>query len=185
MTHPWHDLPNPADRVHDEFLAFIEIPRGSKVKYELDKGTGLLRVDRILASAVHYPAHYGFIPRSYWHDGDPLDVLVLGSEPVTPGCFLRARALGVMHMSDEGRGDDKVLAVHLDDPAFAETRELADVPAHALREIRHFFEDYKSLEGKRVEVADFEDATRAVQAVREALELYRQHEVTLRASGRP
>src|SRR5438105_3438845 len=116
MSHPWHDITYDG-AIEESFPALIEIPKGSKVKYELDKDTGILKVDRVLFSAVHYPANYGFIPRTYCDDGDPLDVLVLGQEPVVPMCIMYARAVGLMRMRDEKGLDDKVIAVHLDDPA--------------------------------------------------------------------
>lgn len=181
MTHAWHDLAvdEPVDA---SFPAVIEIPKGSKVKYELDKKTGLLRVDRILFSAVHYPANYGFIPRSYCDDGDPLDVLVLCQEPVVPLCVMRARAIGMFRMRDDPsargagagrmRGDDKIIAVHVDDPAFAEYTDIAEVPKHTLLELRRFFLDYKTLENKSVEVDAFEGPARANETIREALRLY-------------
>src|SRR5512132_2584001 len=113
--HAWHDVPWGSD-LRDFFHVIVEIPKGSKVKYELDKATGLLRVDRILYSAVHYPANYGFVPRTYCDDGDPLDVLVLGQEEVVPQVLLRARAIGVMRMRDDKGQDDKIIGVHVDDP---------------------------------------------------------------------
>src|SRR5438045_8834882 len=113
--HPWHDV-ELGDHVERHFRAIVEIPKGSKVKYELDKRTGLLRVDRVLHSSVHYPANYGFIPQTYAEDGDPLDVLVLGQEMVFPLCIMKARAIGLMRMVDQGEPDDKVVAVHVDDP---------------------------------------------------------------------
>ena len=119
MAHPWHDLAID-EPIEEGFTAFIEIPKGSKVKYELDKDSGLLKVDRILFSAVHYPANYGFIPRTYCDDQDPLDVLVLAQEPVVPMCMMRARAIGVMQMRDEKGLDDKVIAVFNHDPAFVD-----------------------------------------------------------------
>src|SRR5690348_15084397 len=118
MVHAWHDLPNQEHGIENGFNVVIEIPKGSKVKYELDKPTGLLRVDRVLYSAVHYPANYGFIPRTYATDGDALDVLVLGEEQVAPQVLMRAHAIGVMQMLDEKGRDDKIVAVHEDDPAY-------------------------------------------------------------------
>lgn len=180
MAHPWHDLPNNPDNAQTAFCVVIEIPKGSKVKYELDKPSGLLRVDRVLYSSVMYPANYGFIPRSYCDDGDPLDVLVLGNEPVHPLSILNARAIGVMRMTDEGKGDDKVIAVHVEDPAFEHYRDIKELPKHVLREMRRFFEDYKVLEHKEVVVDDFGGAEMAVEVVRESFRLYRTEEHRLR-----
>jgi inorganic pyrophosphatase len=172
-SHPWHDVPLPED-LGDGFPAFIEIPAGSKVKYELDKPTGLLRVDRVLYSAVHYPANYGFVPRTYCDDGDPLDVLVLCQEAVVAGCLLQARAVGVMRMFDNHRLDDKVIAVHLDDPAYKDYRDLGELPPHRMRELKRFFEDYKALEGKEVEVDTPLGREPALAVLREAVAYYRR-----------
>ena len=180
MVHPWHDLPNPIGSIREGFNVFIEIPKGSRVKYELDKPSGLLKVDRVLYSAVHYPANYGFLPRSYCGDKDPLDVLVLGNESVVPGVMMRARAIGVMHMADQGEEDDKIIAVHLHDPAFEEYTDLDQLPSHSMREIERFFKDYKTLEDKSVKVEELGDAERALEVVREALELYQREENQLR-----
>jgi inorganic pyrophosphatase len=127
--HAWHDL-DLGERIEQHFLGLIEIPKGSKVKYELGKGTGMLTVDRVLASAVQYPANYGFLPQTYCEDGDPLDALVLGQEPVVPLCILRAKAIGVITMRDETGEDDKIVAIHVDDPEYAEYDNFADLPAH-------------------------------------------------------
>jgi inorganic pyrophosphatase len=173
MTHPWHDIPvdEPIDEV---FTAFIEIPKGSKVKYEIDKATGLLKVDRILFSAVHYPANYGFIPRTYCDDGDALDVLVLCQEPVEPYCLMRARAIGLMQMRDEKGLDDKVIAVHLDDPAFCQYSHIREVPQHTLLELKRFFEDYKMLEKKKVEVDELQGPYEACKVIRTSLADYKK-----------
>src|SRR5437667_8673533 len=140
-VHPWHDVPLP-ENPEAWFPALIEIPKGSKIKYELDKATGLLRVDRVLYSAVYYPANYGFVPQSYCPDDDPLDVLVLSQESVAPGVLLNARAIGVMKMRDEKGEDDKIIAVHLDDPEYMGYRDIAQLPPHRLRELQRFFVDY-------------------------------------------
>lgn len=172
MAHPWHDIP--CDEPIDEhFAAFIEIPMGSKVKYELDKDTGLLRVDRILFSAVHYPANYGFIPRTYCDDGDPLDVLVLCQEPVVPMSIMRARAIGLMQMRDEKGLDDKVIAVHIDDPAYRDYSHIREVPQHMLLELRRFFEDYKQLEHKKVEVDELQGPFEATRTIRKSIQDYK------------
>jgi len=180
MVHPWHDLPNNPDHVDEAINVVIEIPKGSRVKYELDKPSGMLRVDRILYSAVHYPANYGFVPRSYCDDGDPLDVLVLGNEPVVPMAIMVARPIGVMHMADEGQGDDKIVAVHVHDPAFVNIFDIDQLAKHTFNEIRRFFQDYKVLENKTVVVEEIEGAAAAIAVVREALALYRQEENRLR-----
>ena len=183
MVHAWHDLPNPEHDIERGFNVVIEIPKGSKVKYELDKPSGMLRVDRVLYSSVHYPANYGFLPRSYCDDNDPLDVLVLGNEPVYPLSIMRARAIGVMRMEDEGKEDDKIIAVHVHDPAFAEYRDLPEIPRHTWREIQRFFEDYKSLEQKNVRVEEMLGADHANAVIRTALRLYQERENKLRGWG--
>jgi len=179
-AHPWHDLPNNPDTAGDFFNVIIEIPRGSRVKYELDKPTGMLRVDRVLYSAVMYPANYGFLPRSYCDDGDPLDVLVLGHEPVAPMSIMQARAIGCMRMTDEGDSDDKIIAVHINDPAVSDYRDIGDLPRHTYAEIKRFFEDYKVLEGKEVEVEGLLNAKDALAIVRESFKSYRANESRLR-----
>jgi inorganic pyrophosphatase len=172
--HPWHDSYVDDAIIADAFPVVIEIPKGSKNKYELDKDTGLLRLDRVLYSSVHYPADYGFIPRTFCDDGDPLDALVLGQEPVYPLTIVEARAIGVMRMRDEKGIDDKIVAVSVHDPAFADYTDKDQLPAHVLRQVRRFFEDYKVLEHKQVVVEDLLGPPEAFRIIREALELYRK-----------
>ncbi|HEV8584789.1 MAG TPA: inorganic diphosphatase [Methylomirabilota bacterium] len=171
--HPWHDV-ELGEHVERHFRAIIEIPKGSKVKYELDKRTGLLWLDRVLHSAVHYPANYGFLPQTYCEDGDPLDVLVLGQEPVVPLCILRARAIGVMTMRDEKGQDDKVIAVHVDDPEYAHYQDIADLPPHRLKELERFFLDYKVLENKTVVVEHPQGRADALRVIKDAIDLYKR-----------
>lgn len=178
-AHPWHDVSLPADPAI-WFPAFIEIPKGSKVKYELDKATGLLWVNRVLYSAVYYPANYGFIPRTYCPYGDPLDVLVLGQEAVAPEVLLRARAIGVMRMRDEKGQDDKIIAVHVDDPEYAGCRDIANLQPHRLRELQRFFLDYKVLEGEEVEVDAPQGACEALPILHAAIAAYARDQEKLR-----
>lgn len=170
--HPWHDTPVDETKIAQAFPVIIEIPRGSTNKYELDKATGLLRLDRVLYSAVHYPADYGFIPRTYCDDGDPLDVLVLGQEPVHPLTIVDARAIGVMRMRDERGTDDKIVAVSVHDPAYAHYSHQDQLPPHVVRQIRRFFEDYKVLEEKHVSIEHLQGPAEAVAVIDEALRAY-------------
>ena len=172
--HPWHDTPIDDARIADAFPAVIEIPKGSTNKYELDKETGLLRLDRVLYSAVHYPADYGFIPRTFCDDGDPLDVLVLGQEPVYPLTIVEARAIGVMRMRDDKGIDDKIISISVRDPAFADYTDHSQLPAHVLRQMRRFFEDYKVLERKQVVIEGLLGPEQALDIIRDALEMYRK-----------
>ena len=172
--HPWHDIYVDDEQVATEFPVIIEVPQGSKNKYELDKGTGLLKLDRVLYSAVHYPANYGFIPRTFCDDGDPLDALVLGQEPVQPLAMVQARAIGVMRMRDEKGIDDKIIAVSVKDPSVSDYLDRHELPAHTLREMQRFFQDYKVLEHKEVVVDDPLGPEEAIQILRESLELYRR-----------
>ncbi len=172
--HPWHDPYIDDSQIANAFPVVIEIPRGSTNKYELDKETGLLRLDRVLYSAVHYPADYGFIPRTFCDDGDPLDAMVLAQEPVHPLTLVDARAIGVMRMRDDKGVDDKIIAVSVRDPAFADYRDVSQLPAHVMRQMRRFFEDYKILEDKHVVVEDLLGADAALPIIVDALELYRR-----------
>jgi inorganic pyrophosphatase len=172
MTHPWHDIPVDPQAIDSNLPVVVEIPEGSKNKYELDKDSGLLRLDRVLYSSVRYPANYGFIPRSYCDDGDPLDVLILGQEPVMPLTIVYVRPIGVMHMRDQGKADDKVLAVSANDPAVNHIHELGDAPPHVMAEINRFFLDYKVLEEKEVLVEPFEGREKALKVIAQALKDY-------------
>jgi len=173
MAHPWHDVPVGPD-APEVFQAIIEIPQGCKVKYELDKETGMLRVDRMLYSSVVYPANYGFIPRSYADDNDPLDVLVLAQEAVDPLSILRARPIGMMSMVDDEQEDAKIICIHIDDPAFNNYWHIKDLPEHRLRELKRFFQDYKALEDKSVRVQDFFGPERARRVITESVEMYNE-----------
>jgi inorganic pyrophosphatase len=171
MQHAWHDV-TPGRDLPSRFTAVIEIPMGSSVKYELDKETGMLRLDRILYSAVYYPANYGFIPQTLAEDDDPLDVLVLCQEPVAPLTLVKARTIGLMTMLDSGKKDHKILAVAMDDPEYNGFGEAAELPAHRLAILRRFFQDYKTLEGKAVEVDEFQPAAASLPVIEDALARY-------------
>jgi inorganic pyrophosphatase len=172
--HPWHDIYVDDHLIGHEFPVVIEVPMGSKNKYELDKETGLLRLDRVLYGAVHYPANYGFIPRTFCDDGDPLDALVLGQESVHPLTIVEARAIGVMRMRDEKGLDDKILAVSVKDPSVNEYSDHSQLPGFLTKEIQRFFRDYKVLENKMVEVEDFIGPAEAIRILQDSLALYRQ-----------
>ncbi len=169
--HPWHDL-SPGEHVPQEFHAVIEIPLGSSVKYELDKATGMIKMDRVLYSAVYYPANYGFIPQSLAEDHDPLDVLVLCQVPVNPLTIMYARTIGLMAMIDSGTIDHKIIAVATADPEYNSYHEASELPPHKLAMVRRFFQDYKQLEGKIVEVDAIQPAAAAYPVIEGALARY-------------
>ena len=150
----------------------IEIPSGSRNKYELDKDSGLMRLDRVLYSAVHYPGDYGFIPRTLHQDGDPCDILVLVNEPTFPGCQIDARPIGVLMMLDRGEPDDKILAVPSHDPYYSEYFDIADIPQHYLKEVEHFFHIYKDLEGRRVQTVGWEKSVKAMRVIMDSITRY-------------
>ena len=169
---PWHDVEPGDGLLPQQFNAVIEIPLGSSNKYELDKKTGLLKLDRVLHSAVYYPANYGFIPQTLADDGDPLDVLVLGAEAVYPLTLVAARAIGLMTMKDQEELDHNIIAVHVNDPEYNSYHDVHQLPPHRLAVIKRFFEDYKSLEHKRVVVDDILPVDYAYPVIEQSLTLY-------------
>ena len=180
--HPWHDVSWGSD-LREFFSAIVEIPEGSKVKYELDKATGLLRADRVLYSAVHYPANYGFIPQTYCGDGDPLDVLVLCQQALAPLSIVRCRAIGVIPMTDDRGEDDKIIAVHVDDPQFSHYQDIGELPPHTLSELERFFLDYKTLERKQVAIEALRGHREAERVIEAAIQLYASNATRLRRSS--
>lgn len=167
----WHDI-SPKRIQADDFIAVIEIPKGSKKKYELDKETGLLILDRILYTSTHYPANYGFIPRTFAEDGDPLDVLVLCSESIEPLTLVRCYPIGVIRMLDNGKPDEKIIAIPFNDPSYNLYKDISDLPKHVFDEMRHFFTVYKALENKQTAVDEEQGREEAVRVVRECIDYY-------------
>ncbi len=167
----WHDM-DPKQVTPTDFSAVIEIPKGSNCKYELDKYTGLLRLDRVLYTSTHYPANYGFIPRTYADDGDPLDVLVLCDASIHPSTLIRVYPIGVMRMLDDGHIDDKIIAIPFSDPTYNNIRSIDELPSHIFDEIMHFFKVYKQLENKQTDVKTLYDREEAEKIVREAIDGY-------------
>ncbi len=170
----WHELPS-GPRPPDVVYAIIEIPKGSRNKYEYHKQAGIIKLDRVLYSSLHYPGDYGLIPRTYYDDGDPLDILVMVNVPTFPGCVIEARPIGLFRMLDRGKPDDKILAVPNTDPFYRDYHSLKDVPNHYLDEVAHFFKVYKDLEGARVEPVGWEDAEMARKRIEYSIDLYREH----------
>jgi inorganic pyrophosphatase len=171
--HPWHDI-DPGNEAPAIIKSVIEIPKGSKGKYELDKESGLLRLDRVLFSSVHYPANYGFIPQTYCDDHDPLDILVICSIDVIPMCIIRAKVIGAMEMVDGDERDDKIIAVAEHDMSVNYLNDLSELPPHTLVELKRFFEDYKMLEHKDVIVEQFLSREKAYSIVQESITLYQE-----------
>ena len=171
---PWHDVSPGGKNLPSVFNAIIEIPLGSSNKYELDKVSGLLKLDRVLHSAVYYPANYGFVPQTMADDGDPLDVLVLGAEPVYPLTIVEAQAIGLMTMKDQNEVDHKIIAVHVNDPEYNSYNDVHQLPPHKLSVLKRFFEDYKGLENKRVVVDDVMPADYAMPVIEQSLLIYKQ-----------
>lgn len=169
----WHDIA--PERIQpDDFIAVIEIPKGSKNKYELDRETGMLMLDRILYTSTHYPANYGFIPRTFGADQDPLDVLVLCSEALQPMTLVRCYPIGVIHMMDQDRSDDKVIAIPFSDPTYNSHQNITELPSHIFDEMTHFLTVYKTLEGKEAVPGEVQERSEAIQVIKRARDDYRR-----------
>lgn len=173
VLHPWHGV-HYGDGAPRKVTAVIEIPQGSRCKYEIDKPTGLLKMDRVIYSSFYYPVNYGFIPRTYGDDKDPLDILVLTSLPVVPLTLMETKVIGVMQMIDGGDGDDKIIAVADTDPSMRHYNNIEELPPHFLNELRHFFEEYKTLENKSVKVEEFGDKVMALDIIQKAIDAYKE-----------
>lgn len=167
----WHDV-SLGEKYPAEFHTIVEIPRGSANKYEIDKDTGLIKLDRVNHTAHYYPFDYGFIPQTYWHDEDPLDVVLLTTSPLAPGILVECRAIGVIEMIDGGESDNKIIAVPVEDPRFEEYQDLGDIESHKLKEAKHFFETYKDLQNKKVEVTAINGKKEAIACLEEGKKLY-------------
>lgn len=173
LQHPWHDI-SAGTQAPTVVNAVIEIPKDSHLKYELDKESGMLKLDRVLYSAVYYPGDYGFIPQTLWSDGDPLDILVLTGRPVVPLTLAEVRPIGVFKMIDGNEEDDKILAVYSCDPRFTEFTDIDTVPKHIVSEIKHFFESYKQLQGKECKILAIENALHAKAVITQAMQMYQK-----------
>ncbi|MGQ9489785.1 MAG: inorganic diphosphatase [Anaerolineae bacterium] len=167
----WREL-RPGPKVPDVVYAIIEIPKGSRNKYEFNKDAGVIVLDRVLFSSLHYPGDYGLIPRTFYDDGDPLDILLMTNEPSFPGCIIQARVIGIFRMLDRNLHDDKIFAVPATDPLFSEYHDIKDVPPHFLQEVAHFFEVYKDLEGTRTKPIGWEGAEAAKQEILRSIKMF-------------
>ncbi|MEI2694771.1 MAG: inorganic diphosphatase [Saprospiraceae bacterium] len=170
---PWHDV-SPGEQTPEFVNGIIEIPKGTRAKYEIDKVSGLLKLDRVLYSSVYYPANYGFIPRTLCEDKDPLDILVLSQLEFVPLCLVSAKVIGVMRMVDQGDADDKIIAVCAGDPSVNHIQDISELPKHFISELRNFFEDYKKLEHKTVLVEDFQNHELAKQIILDSFIMYQE-----------
>lgn len=173
IKHPWHEVSN-GKKIPEIVNGIIEIPKNSRAKYELDKDSGMLILDRVLYSSVNYPANYGFIPQTFCDDGDPLDILVLSQMEIVPMCIVEANVIGVMRMLDNGEMDDKIIAVATNDMSVNHMTNIDELPAHWLKELQSFFEDYKKLENKSVVVDDFQDRDVAYEIVEQSIKDYKK-----------
>ena len=167
----WHEI-SEGEKIPELVNVIIEIPKGSKNKYEIDKETGMIKLDRAMRTSQDYPFDYGFVPRTYWEDGDALDVVVLSTYPLSPGILVEARPVGLMKMIDGGDSDDKLITVPDSDPRWDNVKDLKDINPHTLKEIKHFFETYKVIDGKTVEIKGFQNKEKALAAVKKGIKLY-------------
>ncbi|MBI1343790.1 MAG: inorganic diphosphatase [Terrimonas sp.] len=172
VHHPWHGV-HFGEGAPRTVNAIIEIPEGSRAKYEIDKETGLLKLDRVIYSSFHYPVNYGFIPQTLGQDNDPLDILVLCSQTIQPLCIVEAAVIGNMQMIDVGKKDDKIIAVASNDPSVNHYKNIEELPQHFLLELKNYFEQYKVLENKKVEIDNFQDKAEALKIIQEAIDFYK------------
>lgn len=173
IQHPWHEVSagtNPPELVN----GIIEIPRGSRAKYEIDKESGLIKLDRVIYASMYYPLNYGFIPQTLGEDGDPLDIVVLTQVSVVPLCLIPSKVIGVMQMIDRGEADEKIIAVAQEDPSVSGISDVNDLPPHLISELRHFFENYKTLENKKVVINDFLPREEAFKVITSSLGHYKK-----------
>lgn len=173
MLNPWHDI-NSGKNAPEYVNGIIEIPKGSRAKYELDKDSGMLKLDRVLYSAMYYPSNYGFIPQTYCEDKDPLDILVLSQIDIVPMCMVTAKVIGVMRMLDNGEADDKIIAVAANDMSVNHINDIDELPPHTIKELQNFFEDYKKLENKTVVVEEFQNKELALEIVQQSMKDYQE-----------
>src|SRR5215510_4555499 len=174
VNHPWHGV-HYGENAPQKVNALIEIPQGSRSKYEVDKATGLLRLDRVIYSSFHYPINYGFIPQTLGQDNDPLDILVICSQSIQPLCLVEANVLGNMQMIDQGKQDDKIIAVASRDPSVYHYKSMNELPQHFLLELKNYFEQYKVLENKKVEIDNFQDKVTAYKVIDDAIAFYKEN----------
>ena len=173
VYHPWHGA-HYGNKAPDTVNAVIEIPQGSRAKYEVDKETGLLKLDRVIYSSFHYPVNYGFIPQTLGQDNDPLDILVICSQSIHPLCLVEAQVIGNMQMIDQGQEDDKIIAVAAKDPSVNHIKSIDELPTHFFNELKHYFQEYKVLENKKVVIDNFQDMETARKIVTDAIQFYKE-----------